>query len=451
MSLRKSFSQAKFEEVAQFLHLRCNIQDPFEGWNDLDVPELILPTSVIQDLSERTMQSLVSPGPVSNLGNEAATGLFLAATFQTLVCLFGGILRDKPENVIPGTDLSSGGKIEGEIFCQEELLVFVRELKHENQLRSPTLFAKSLAQVMCELFAVFHLNRKLNKDVDAAKLIPVRACLCDTTNTYFISFDGNCFARRVFRYNGGKMGAGSVEPEDMEQYVNYALTVHQYTFSMLLEGYCSALTLYYQRSFKRGNDGDVMLVPEPPPMSRCYIQRGTTEGWRQTLELAYKSRAFLQRGYRIQSDEPAEKGLQLLNESLESWPPVKKSSVQLLLPSTVKSMSEQIVNIRQQRLKSDPEPNWEPELPRDLLVSVEGWRKLAVADFWQGLNDIYWHKFQPIIGEDEFGVLAELAKKPPNDKTTRHFLLKEVGSPYLVHCFLKELEASHKRGHWSLL
>jgi hypothetical protein len=70
------------------------------------------------------------------------------------VCLFGGVLRDRPEKSVPGTDLSSGGKVEGEIFCRDQMLVFLRELKHRLDGQAQKSFADSLAQAICETYGM---------------------------------------------------------------------------------------------------------------------------------------------------------------------------------------------------------------------------------------------------------------------------------------------------------
>ena len=44
--------------------------------------------------------------------------------------------------------MSSGGRVETEVFCHEELLLFVRELKYNLGVK----LSKAVDQVMCELF-----------------------------------------------------------------------------------------------------------------------------------------------------------------------------------------------------------------------------------------------------------------------------------------------------------
>jgi hypothetical protein len=70
------------------------------------------------------------------------------------VCLFGGVLRDRPEKSVPGTDLSSGRNVEGEVFCRDQMLVFLRELKYQLDGRAQKAFADSLAQIICETYGM---------------------------------------------------------------------------------------------------------------------------------------------------------------------------------------------------------------------------------------------------------------------------------------------------------
>ncbi|KAJ7919612.1 hypothetical protein B0H13DRAFT_2656670 [Mycena leptocephala] len=116
MAARKPFSDAEYEEVAAFFNLNVNTGDPFEGWIELDVPQMLLPKSVLREVGIRCLQSHVSPCAASDLKNEAGTAGFLAGPLQTLNCLFGGIRTARPKQHLPETVLSSGGRVEGEIF-----------------------------------------------------------------------------------------------------------------------------------------------------------------------------------------------------------------------------------------------------------------------------------------------------------------------------------------------
>jgi hypothetical protein len=65
--------------------------------------------------------------------------------------LFGSVLRNRPEKSVPGTDLSSGGKVEGEVFCKDQMLIFLQELKHRLGEKE---FADYVAQVICEIYGM---------------------------------------------------------------------------------------------------------------------------------------------------------------------------------------------------------------------------------------------------------------------------------------------------------
>ena len=51
---------------------------------------------------------------------------------------------------MPGTELSSGGRVEHEVFMWERVIVFLIEVKLE-VMSGPTKYWDFLAQVMCEL------------------------------------------------------------------------------------------------------------------------------------------------------------------------------------------------------------------------------------------------------------------------------------------------------------
>ncbi|KAJ7594572.1 hypothetical protein C8J56DRAFT_927067 [Mycena floridula] len=430
MALRKCLSQAEFEEVKQYFGFQGGDENPFEGWEDINVSEVLLPSSVDNELCERTIQSFMSPGSL----NEAATGMLSAGAFQTLLCLFGGILRDQPDSGIPAADLNRGGKIEREIFCRDELLFFVRQLEPKDQLRKH--LPKFLAQLLCEVFAVWQLNRQQNWYVDKDELIPAQACLCDTMDAYFVSYDGKRFTRRIFRYDGVWSGNGPMKTREMEKYALHALAVHQFTFAMLLEGYCKAVGLYYERP------GSLTLI-----YGYSFIRQTTFDNWYDALKHADNSRAASQRAHKLKSDALAENGLKFLHESLESWPPAAKVSDRLLLPSTVKSMSERLMNIHQQGF----ELNWEAEHLMLPSQPDQIRRKMAVDSFWKQTPKILETAFRPAIekgGHDGFEALKYMAGTPEHE-VLHHEVLERFAEPFMVSSFLGQLKISQKQHHWS--
>jgi hypothetical protein len=72
MGIRKYFYEARYDEVSGFLGLG---NKPFEEWDDLYVPDVMLPTSAIEKLASRT---LTDSGAVPELGDEARISLFLS-------------------------------------------------------------------------------------------------------------------------------------------------------------------------------------------------------------------------------------------------------------------------------------------------------------------------------------------------------------------------------------
>jgi hypothetical protein len=75
LALRKPFSKVSWDEVEAFFGLGS---DPFDNWEDIGVPRILLPTSIIQELVAETLKAVASLGPISELRNEAATASFLS-------------------------------------------------------------------------------------------------------------------------------------------------------------------------------------------------------------------------------------------------------------------------------------------------------------------------------------------------------------------------------------
>jgi hypothetical protein len=86
LQTQKPFSEANFSFVTKSLGLSEDPQDPFAGWADLapEIPSVLLPSSIIKRIIRSTVDSFVSPGSILELGNEAATGLFLSGVHTAL-------------------------------------------------------------------------------------------------------------------------------------------------------------------------------------------------------------------------------------------------------------------------------------------------------------------------------------------------------------------------------
>ncbi|KAJ7666393.1 hypothetical protein B0H14DRAFT_2658348 [Mycena olivaceomarginata] len=219
LQMQKPFLEAKFSFVTKSLGLSEDPQDPFAGWADLapEIPSVLLPSSIVKRILRSTVDSF---------------------TFQAIVCLFGGVLRDRPEKSVPRTGLSSGGKVEGEVFCKDQMLIFLRELKHRLGGKE---FADYVAQTQ------------------------------------------------------GLQGMG----EYFEHTLKAPSPVYEYTFTVLLNGYYHTLQIYYEQTVSRGEKGDlqasapgshraVTMLPIPPPMGE-HIDHLSTQGWQSALGLAYEA------------------------------------------------------------------------------------------------------------------------------------------------------------------
>ncbi|KAJ7145411.1 hypothetical protein C8R43DRAFT_1012704 [Mycena crocata] len=441
MAARKSFTEADYSEVAEYF----GIVDSFEDWDDLDAPPVLLPDHIVEEIATRALQAHVSPGGVSELRNEAATAQFLGGSFQTLVCQFGGVLRDRPEGSLPGTSLSSGGRLEGEIFCRQDRLLFVRELKFDLTAK----ISKALAQVLCELFAAWNLNKRNNKDINLEEVVPVRACLEDASTTYVISYDGTSFTQHHFH--------GLNKSASTEDHVFHILHVSTYVFGLLLEGYVRSVTLYRARSIARGKSSDKskrgsyrpVVDPQPPLMTTAPELRASTAGWNEAVELGRKSYAYFCRAGEVKSDKRAQTGLELLNQSITAWPTPFPS---LLLPATVKSKCESIMGTHLASLQEDPEPTWEPS-----SLETATLRLAAEARFWElsGFTPKLQKNVEaqirsPLLGGEPFEILAFYAHRARAEPELLRDQIGNLMAPLYVDWFVAALEKTYDQGLWNV-
>ncbi|KAF8183843.1 hypothetical protein K438DRAFT_1132988 [Mycena galopus ATCC 62051] len=241
---------------------------------------------------------------------------FLLGPFQCLTCLFGGVLRDRPEQRIAGTSLSGGGRVEVETYCWEAVCSLLREHKHEVHEH----FAHNVAQACCELFATWQLNCCDNRDATAkepALLTPVYLTLGDSNCTYCLSYDGKDFRRRIL--------PGVPLNSSVEDFVWASLQVSHYIFAILLEGYNHVLKARLEHrghisdTSARGSHLPVTQIAVPPLMTAS-VERASSTGWADAATLGRRSAQYFRRAHDIKSEIAAQKGLELLYQSLAPRP-----------------------------------------------------------------------------------------------------------------------------------
>ncbi|KAJ7228375.1 hypothetical protein GGX14DRAFT_554474 [Mycena pura] len=428
MATRRSFSKAGYEEVAAFFRIHDNNKmNPFDGWPDLEVPEVLLPCSVLEQICERDIDS------------QAGIVASMAGPYQVVLSLFAGILRDRPEQRLAGT------LVEGNIFCREKLLLFVRV-----KLETGIWFTRALAQVLCELHAAWHLNRRLNAFVG---LPMVFASLSDADNSYFIGYNGKKFYQRAV--------ANPVDGSILDHASNALLTNSM--FGVLLDGYLAAIKLYARRSVARGSQGDNMPPGSNRTVSMTECESNTMQGWKKALQFGIMSSDYFQYAYKHGCDDAAEKGLDFLYQSLNAWP---DKTEDLLLPSTKRSILAEMMEGHRRMLKKNPNPDWAPEAPNlDDIVSVDyvDWKakvqQEAVERFWEILRlpaESRTLLEKVTEGDDPFKRLAYLAENLHCGGVLGSALEESAISllpsdPFLVRFFLRVLRMTWDNGHWTKL
>ncbi|KAF8183850.1 hypothetical protein K438DRAFT_2020576 [Mycena galopus ATCC 62051] len=433
MAARKSFSRAKYEEVMAYFKMDVDLEEPLKNWKELDVPEVCLPESVLQDISMHIYRSYATHGSPSDLNNDAAAAAFLPGPFQCLTCLFGGILKDRPEQHIPGTTLSGGGRVDVEIFGRDTACTLL-QLKH----REHADFLQKIAQACCELFATWQLNRRNNKDAtvkEPAPLIPVYTILCDDDMTYFLAYDGKDFRRRIL--------SGVPLVSSVEEHVWASVQVAQHIFAVLMEEYNNVLRLYSEH---RGHIGDTTTAAP--------FECASSMGWADASKLGWQSAQYFRRAHDIKSEVAAQKGLDLLYQSVSAWPR-DPSRFQLFLPEAVQVSIDSIMAKHRATRVDDPNPDWTPpeEVEDPLGFPLERPAQDAVERFWSKLSlPGLRTKWDAVRTErrSPFQVLSHFAANIEQD-TMRNAVKRMMDDDDLDTLLMIEaLIFSQEEGHWVL-
>ncbi|KAF7357590.1 hypothetical protein MSAN_01355400 [Mycena sanguinolenta] len=441
LAARKAFSNVRYEDVMTAFCMNINpADDVFRDWKDLEVPETLLPGSVIGDIANKIYEVYRTDEPPSELGNEAAKAAFLSAPVKALLNLFGGILTNKPERPMRGNDLN---RVKVQIFCQGTILFFLREYKrnvHRN-------FPDTLAQVCCELYAVHQCNRRLNKDaaeLDPSLLPPVRASLCDAQFTYFIGYDGKEFSKRIVPH--------ARLPDTVDDYISTAIDMAQATFPILLEGYMNILELYRARSDHKSHDRPVRMTD-----TESHARKSSTE-WGNALKLGRDAAAYFQHARNSRSKLAAETGLQKLYESLSTWPETstdfKRSPGKLslfLLPQTDAKTRQRVADY-ETMFANTADPNWVPPKGRPFRRFPEPARQKAVDEFWSMVPlspdaRESWSKAN--AGKDDFKVLSAFARNI-DDEITQNAIHKILPPLTYSAALIETLKKSQQEKVWVL-
>ncbi|KAJ6472712.1 hypothetical protein C8R47DRAFT_1221726 [Mycena vitilis] len=456
LGLRASFSKAKYEDVVQYFQLS---DTPLDAWPEIELPNVLLPDAFYKSYAECTLVGYANPGTLDELANEPTTALFLTSSFQRLVALFGGILRDRPERALPGTDATKGGKVEGEVYCVKDLLVYLRELKVKGKLQGTVRdkdYLNCVAQTMCELHAAYHYNRVVHQDLAPADHVPVYACLYDAVTAVFFSYDGAVFRKREFK--DVPCPGPESSKEDLSAYVRKSFEIHCYTFAVLLEGYVNWVELYYRRSARRAEAGDVnprgsheaQRVVPPPPASSIGSGRPSTMGWNAALRKAHLAREYLRRAHATSSHKHAEDGLSCLFQSLELWPPVVSRSMGLLLPQTVDEWVADLALAYSGESRQDSDPHWTPTISVFSYPPTSEIRADAVERFWEMIPTLRFI-FEPATkngDQDPYETLSLMAKDPKMFRTGLGTVCPRA-SDVLIEIFFQTLAKSLTEGFWS--
>ncbi|KIM83241.1 hypothetical protein PILCRDRAFT_7198 [Piloderma croceum F 1598] len=312
-----SFSNAEYEKIAPFFNM--NPEYRASDWEIFSIPRVSLPNSIKDELLKAGAKAFRQSGPPSRQPNEGTRVEFLGTWLPEIIPLFLGRLYDRSEKPMPGTELSSGGRVEHEVFMWERVIVFLIEVKLE--VMSGPKYWNFLAQVMCELESACQMNRRIDIQDFA-----IYAVLTDTKQWEFLAYDG---AQRKF-YRDEPISLSGPPLEDHWLYIRRMVQVCSRIFGLLLQGYINTLKAYATKSFQRGEVGDNNLKRSssvPVPISKkkgSSLQRPSTDVW-ETLAAAAEhcqerfNDAFqlMQNKEKKAADEMAEEALALLRTSVK--------------------------------------------------------------------------------------------------------------------------------------
>jgi hypothetical protein len=160
-----SFSNAEYSVLAPVFGLSQT--EGYEEFDKMTVPRIALPRDVQSELFAIGRKAMLAFGHPSRHNNERVRDNFLTPVrlsvisdiynhsrvrkwIATLIAKFDGRLVDKSETWMKGTSqVSSGGRVEHEIFLWQNVIVMVFEVKYA--LGTGKQLDDCVAQVMCEL------------------------------------------------------------------------------------------------------------------------------------------------------------------------------------------------------------------------------------------------------------------------------------------------------------
>lgn len=136
-----SFSNAEYAKIAPFFNM--NPEYSASDWEPFTIPRVTLPNNIKDELLKAGAKAFRLSGPPNRQPNEGTRVAFLSTVslmvfglnlvlmdfiiqwLPEIIPLFFGRLYDRCEKPMPGTELSSGGRVEHEVFMWERVIVYV--------------------------------------------------------------------------------------------------------------------------------------------------------------------------------------------------------------------------------------------------------------------------------------------------------------------------------------
>lgn len=283
---RPSFSNTSYADVREGLSTLPEVPASIET---VEGPTYRLPAALQTDMYKRAWESVNVYGDreVCN-DNEARRVRIFEPYIVPIVNLFEGRLIDKPEATLGKTNISSGGRVEHEIYIIGGVLLVVVEIKKD------TLDSQYVTQLIAELVAA----ASKNKMIPGFEALRVRGILTNLNDFYFYTFDPT--NDRTFAEPTMQSG---LERRDL---LRRMISVANKIFSFIFTSYMEAISCSLSLSIRRGEDGDseetssAMLsqlnraahssrlrkIEVASTSSLMRVSRPSTSHWEQAYQLA---------------------------------------------------------------------------------------------------------------------------------------------------------------------
>jgi hypothetical protein len=307
--LAVSFSKVKYDQIAPFVGLEPSLR--LRDAPTFEMHRARIPNGLFKEIIGDIEIVMKQYGPPMDHKNEEARSRFLAPVFNRIIALFGLLISNTPESIMPGRIATKGRQFR--VFGG--LTVVYIEVKLEVGTGDEHLNA--VAQLIAEADGCDYANSQLGFGA-----FPIYGILCDGKSFEFFCFDSSTKPPTFSRCQHSSapparyaLSVADLSGHSTMDFIASLRPVCETIFYFLILGYTTGIHAQCQQSCSRGEESGK--------------RRESTDAWQranrlaeQAMQRAIAATAHAATGDYIQADKVAKDASEHLKASIAVTPAI---------------------------------------------------------------------------------------------------------------------------------